>query len=300
MPRITHTSCPICNALEIRQVLTVKDFTVSGETFPVLHCNGCQARFTQGIPDAAEIGNYYRSESYISHTDTRKGLVNRLYHLVRSYTLGSKLRMVRRDAGMRTGTLLDYGSGTGAFLDTMRKGGWTVSGLEPDEEARARAKELHGLDLQGPENLAGLGTASFDAVTLWHVLEHVHDLHNTLDHLVRVLKPGGMLFIAVPNYTSGDAVHYGEYWAAWDVPRHLYHFSPSSMRGLLERHGMIVQGTRRMWFDSFYVSMLSERYKRGRGAILRAFAEGFLSNVQSLTQRDSCSSLIYLARKRKD
>jgi 2-polyprenyl-3-methyl-5-hydroxy-6-metoxy-1,4-benzoquinol methylase len=299
MPSINHTSCPVCGSADIRQVMTVKDFTVSGESFPVMHCNGCQGRFTQRAPDAEGIGKYYRAESYISHTDTRKGLVNRMYHLVRNLTLAAKLRMVRELTGLRTGTLLDYGAGTGAFLDTMKRAGWTVTGLEPDDVARGVAKQRYDLELKGPEELSALPPGSFDVITLWHVLEHVHDLQVTVSRLERALKPGGILVIAVPNFTSGDAVHYGEFWAAWDVPRHLYHFSPSSMRTLLARHGLEVTTTRRMWFDSFYVSMLSEQYKRGKSRLVRAFFEGGLSNVQAITAAESCSSLVYIARVKK-
>jgi SAM-dependent methyltransferase len=280
-------------------VLAAKDHTVSQETFPIVQCNGCQVRFTQDVPDADSIGPYYKAESYISHTDTRKGLVNQLYHSVRSLTLKSKLALVKEVSGMGKGSLLDYGSGTGAFLDTMRNAGWQVNGLEPDDTARNVAKDRYGLDLHSPAELQDMAPASFDVITLWHVLEHVHDLHHTLDGLEKALKPGGTLLIAVPNYTSGDAVHYGEFWAAWDVPRHLYHFSPASMKTLLERHGLDVTGTRRMWFDSYYVSMLSEQYKRGRSGLIRAFFEGSLSNLQAIMDAQSCSSVIYIARVRK-
>jgi 2-polyprenyl-3-methyl-5-hydroxy-6-metoxy-1,4-benzoquinol methylase len=299
MPRINHTSCPVCGSADIRRVMTVKDYTVSGESFPVMHCNGCQGRFTQDVPDAGEIGHYYKAASYISHTDTRKGIVNRMYHRVRDLTLRTKLAMVRELTGLKSGTLLDYGSGTGAFLDTMKSAGWSVTGVEPDDAARRVAKDRYGIGMTGPEALASFPQGSFDVITLWHVLEHVHDLQGTLSLLERALKPGGVLLVAVPNFTSGDAVHYGEFWAAWDVPRHLYHFSPASMRTLLARHGLEVTETRRMWFDSFYVSMLSEQYKKGRSGLVRAFFEGLLSDVQAITAGESCSSLIYIVRVRK-
>lgn len=299
MSRINHTQCPICGSADFRQVLTAMDHTVSKEHFPIAQCNACQVRFTQDVPDAESIGPYYKAESYISHTDTRKGIVNRLYHTVRNLTLRSKLSLVKEVSGMSKGNLLDYGSGTGAFLDTMKTAGWQVSGLEPDGTARGVAKQRYDIDLKAPGELHDMPPASFDVITLWHVLEHVHDLHHTLDGLEKALKPGGTLLIAVPNYTSGDAVHYGEFWAAWDVPRHLYHFSPASMRTLLLRHGMEVTGTRRMWFDSYYVSMLSEQYKRGYSGLLRAFFEGCLSNLQAVTDAQSCSSLIYIARVKK-
>ena len=240
MSRIHHTQCPVCGSSDFRQVLAAVDHTVSRESFQIIQCNGCLVRFTQDAPDKDGIGHYYKAESYISHTDTRKGIVNRMYHAVRNLTLRSKLALVKEVSGLSKGSLLDYGSGTGAFLDTMQKAGWQVSGLEPDITARHVAKERYGIDLRSSDELPELAPASFDVITLWHVLEHVHDLHPTLDGLEKALRPGGTILIAVPNYTSGDAVHYGEFWAAWDVPRHLYHFSPASMRTLLERHGLEV------------------------------------------------------------
>ena len=299
MARINHTQCPVCGSADIRLVLTAKDHTVSQESFPIAQCNGCQARFTQNVPDAASIGPFYQAEAYISHTDTRKGIINQLYHTVRNLTLKSKLSLVKEVSGLGKGSLLDYGSGTGAFLDTVSNAGWQVSGLEPDDTARSVAKQRYGLDLRSPAELYDIPPATFDVITLWHVLEHVHDLHTTLDGLEKALKPGGTLIIAVPNYTSGDAVHYGEFWAAWDVPRHLYHFSPASMKTLLQHHGLELTGTRRMWFDSYYVSMLSEQYKKGKPGLLRAFFEGSLSNLQAITDGQSCSSVIYIARVKK-
>jgi SAM-dependent methyltransferase len=299
MPPIIHTSCPICGSADTRQVLSVKDHTVSGELFGINHCNGCQGRFTQNAPDAASISGYYKAESYISHTDTREGMVNRLYHLVRRHTLVGKHRLVEKESAQKAGRLLDLGCGTGAFLDVMKKAGWEVTGLEPEADARRVAKERYGIDVSDSGSLHTLTSGTFDVITLWHVLEHVHDLHSTLDELVRVLKPGGRLFVAVPNFTSGDAMHYGEYWAAWDVPRHLYHFSPNAMRVLLEKHGLSLYDQRRMWYDSFYVSLLSEKYKSGRSSLVRALFEGGLSNAQALMNRSSCSSLIYLAVKSK-
>jgi 2-polyprenyl-3-methyl-5-hydroxy-6-metoxy-1,4-benzoquinol methylase len=176
----------------------------------------------------------------------------------------------------------------------MEQSGWNVTGLEPDEAARVKAKELYGLNLHQSEELFNLSTETFDAITLWHVLEHVHDLHQYLDQLKRLLKPNGVLFIAVPNYTCYDAEIYKEYWAGYDVPRHLYHFSPTSVTQLLLKHSLQLKEIKPMWYDSFYVSMLSEKYKTGKNNILIALWNGYVSNLKALFNKEKCSSLIYI------
>ncbi|RXK87184.1 class I SAM-dependent methyltransferase [Filimonas effusa] len=297
--KITYTSCPACKSGDIFPVLKAKDYTVSKETFDIWECKSCTLRFTQEVPVAEAIGKYYQSEAYVSHSDTKKGLINRLYHLVRSYTLQSKRKLVSRLSGIRSGNLLDVGAGTGAFAATMQQAGWQVTGLEPDDTARNNALRQHGLALQSLDNLYQLPAQQFDVITMWHVLEHVHDLHGYLSTYRNVIKPGGTLLIAVPNYTSRDAQEYGEYWAAYDVPRHLYHFSPKSMGMLLEQHGFEVTKHQPMWFDSFYVSMLSEQYRSGKQRLLPAFFSGWHSNRKASAHPEKCSSVIYIARIKK-
>jgi SAM-dependent methyltransferase len=248
------------------------------------------------VPDEQEIGRYYQSDDYISHSDTRKGFINRVYHAVRSITIRGKRKMVRQANGGSRGAILDYGCGTGAFLASMRDDGWEAAGLEPDDRARANALALHGLKTSHPDALRSMPDAHYDVVTLWHVLEHVHRLQETMSDLRRVLKPGGTMFIAVPNHTSADAAHYGPAWAAWDVPRHLYHFSPASMKRLTELNGLTVTHIRPMWFDSFYVSMLSERYLGEGGGMTGALLTGIRSNLSALRSPDRGSSLIYVVR----
>ena len=263
----------------------------------MFECADCTARFTQNVPDENNIHPYYEFPDYIPHTDTRKGLVNNLYHRVRKITLSSKKRLVEKLSGKTSAVLLDYGCGTGAFLNEMKTAGWKVMGVEPDEGARKKALQLYGIETATPQNLNSFTSASADVITLWHVLEHVHLLHETLTELKRILKDDGLLFIAVPNYTSNDAKHYGEHWAAWDVPRHLYHFSPRSLKKLFELHHLSLAASLPMWFDSFYVSMLSEKYKTGKPGLASALFTGMVSNVSALSDKDKCSSLIYVGRK---
>lgn len=295
---INYQSCPGCGSAHIQQQLNVKDHTVSGEIFAVWQCHDCTLRFTQGIPGLTAIGAYYQSDNYISHTDTKEGIINRLYHAVRKKTLQSKLKLIKAVTGLQKGAIADIGAGTGAFLHTLQQAGWNIQGIEPDATARQRAGELYGLSLDGPDQLSALATGHFDAVTMWHVLEHVHDLHGYIDTVKRIVKPGGKIIIAVPNYTSYDAKVYKEHWAAYDVPRHLYHFSPGAMEQLMEKHDLVLKDIRPMWYDSFYVSMLSEQYKTGRPGPVSAVFNGLISNISAIFNRRKCSSLIYIAAKK--
>lgn len=294
---IHYDCCPSCGSSDLQTALSATDYTVSHKKFEILSCDNCLLRFTQDIPDAVSIGKYYRSDDYISHTDTNKGLVNNLYHMVRKHTLGNKNRLIQSATRLKKGALLDIGAGTGAFAAHMKENGWTVTGLEPDEDTRSRALSLNQIQLQPIENLYSLPSDSFDIITLWHVLEHVHDIHPYLDQLKRLIKRKGTIFIAVPNYMSFDARVYKGAWAAYDVPRHLYHFSSTAMERLLELHDLQLLGSRPMWYDSFYISMLSEKYKNGRGNLVKAFLTGAVSNLKAFVDKSKCSSLIYFVGK---
>lgn len=295
---INYDHCLCCGSVAISKVFTCTDFTVSHEQFDVWKCGSCTFRFTQCVPSAEYIGTYYKSEEYVSHSDTNKGFINKSYHFIRSYTLKTKRNLVRKATGLQHGVLLEIGAGTGAFANTMERAGWIVTGLEPDVVAREKALENYHLKLGELGNLESRVGETFDAITLWHVLEHVHDLHGYLEKFVEILKPSGRLIVAVPNHTSYDASVYKEFWAAYDVPRHLYHFSPKSMEVLLELKGFEIEAVKPMWFDSFYVSMLSEKYKSGRNNLLRAVWVGLLSNIKSFFDTKKCSSLIYIIRKK--
>ncbi len=299
MRLIYYNSCPLCGSSNIREVLTAQDYTVSGEKFDIWHCGHCAGRFTQNVPSSGRIGRYYQSQEYISHSETRKGLINRLYHSVRKITLRSKHNWVKAATGLKNGNLLDIGSGTGAFLHYMQQNGWKATGLEPDEQARGNALSLYKVEAQPVEQLFSLPAGSYDAITMWHVLEHVHEVHAYLQQIYTLLKPGGALLIAVPNYTSPDAEHYGPYWAAYDVPRHLYHFSPTAMEQLLAQHHLSIVKKHPMVFDAFYVSLLSEKYKTGRNRMLMGAINGFRSYRKGLKDTDRCSSIVYEIKKQK-
>ena len=292
---ILYTTCPCCGQGNITKALIAEDFTVSHERFEVWACMDCTLRFTQNVPGENEVSAYYKSEKYISHSDTSKGFINKLYHTVRNRTLIKKKNLIKKFIDTPAGSILDVGCGTGAFLHTMQKAGWKITGLEPDDSARKKAKELYNLNIESSEKLFSLSAEGFDAITMWHVLEHVHQLHDYLKKLKELLKPGGKFFIAVPNYTCYDEKVYKEFWAAYDVPRHLYHFSPASMQTLLLKHDIRIDALKPMWYDTFYVSMLSEQYKTGKSKLVNALVTGALSDFKAMNNVEKCSSIIYVA-----
>lgn len=294
---INYTLCPVCGSAGISKVFKVKDNTASQEYFEIFHCSNCQVRFTQNAPSEATIGDYYKSENYISHTDTSKGVINRLYQTVRNISLNQKRKLLEKTTGLEKGSLLDVGSGTGYFASTMKKAGWNVTGLEPHEGARKVAQQAHSLDLLPVTELFSLPPNNFDAITLWHVLEHVHDVKKYVAAFKRLLTGNGKLFIAVPNYTSYDAKSYGSDWAAYDVPRHLYHFTPKTMQWLMKNEGLKIIDIKPMWFDSFYVSLLSSKYKNGNPNWFGAFWTGLVSNIHAMSDVKKCSSVIYIISK---
>lgn len=296
---IHRDACPACGGPDLAYVLTAEDYTVSHERFDVYECGRCRLRFTQDAPDENAIGRYYESEAYISHSNTSAGLVNGLYQRVRRITLAQKRALLQEVTGRRTGSLLDVGCGTGEFAHAMQEVGWHVRGLEPDAGARAFAKTEYDLTVEEPDAIYRLN-GTYDAVTLWHVLEHVHDLHPYLDRLRELIDGGGTVVIAVPNYTSPDAERYGAYWAAYDVPRHLYHFSPDSLRRLLLTHDLEVREMRAMPFDGFYVSMLSEKYASGGASngLVGGVQRGLGTLVAGAKTPTQSSSVIYVCRAR--
>ena len=292
--RIHYSHCPVCRSSQIDPLITVQDHSVSGETFVVWQCHQCSLRFTQDVPDAESIGPYYKSADYISHTNTSKGFINKAYQTVRNYTLKQKAKLIQKYTGQQQGKLLDVGAGTGAFLLQMKKEGWETTGVEPDADARKVALRDFGLPLLESHCLYTLPQMHFDAITMWHVLEHVHDLHGQVAHLKTLLKPRGKLIVAVPNYQALDADIYKPYWAAYDVPRHLYHFTPQAIQTLMQQHGLKVVDTKPMWFDAFYISLLSSKYQWGRSRLIGSFISGLRSNLKALSDEKRCSSLIYI------
>lgn len=294
IPMIKLKNCPVCGASSFKDVFKAPYFRGDNELFQIQECENCQLWVTNPRPGDEELGKYYDTPDYISHTDARKGLIDHMYHWVREYSLKKKVALINSLVPGK-GDLLDYGAGTGHFLLAAQKQGWKVTGVEPSEDARSVAREKNGFDLKDPSALVWEKNMC-DVISLWHVLEHLPDLRGHLSHFSAALKPGGCLVIAVPNHESPDAKKYGENWAALDVPLHLWHFKKKNIAELSTQFGLELEKVKNMPFDSFYVSMLSEKIENGSTNYLKAFARGWSSNLKGKSDKNQ-SSLIYVLRK---
>lgn len=276
--------------------MVVKDNSVSKESFVIVQCENCGFKFTNPRPDELSIGQYYQSEEYISHTNKATSITNQAYKLVRTYTIKQKVDLINR-LSVKV-SILDYGCGTGNFLAACKKNGWQVQGYEPNDLARTHAEEILNQKIVGEANsLNLLNNESFEVVTLWHVLEHIHTLNETFKKLIQLTKSGGKIIIAVPNADSQDAQIYKENWAAYDVPRHLYHFTQATMKRFLKKHKIELVEVIPMKFDAYYVSLLSEKYSTGNTALFKSVLTGFKSNNYASKNANDYSSLIYVGKK---
>ncbi len=290
------------NSNELKLYLSCKDYTVSRETFSILIDEKSELLVTSPRPEDEELGKYYESEDYISHSNSKKSFIDRVYQLVRNHTIKQKVRLIN-SFNETDKTMLDIGTGTGDFLFACKNNEWQVTGVEPNNNARSLALEkLKGTNHKIYNTIEDLKRNTrqsthgiYDVITMWHVLEHVPNLTEYISNLKQLLKPNGTLIIAVPNYKSFDAIHYNEYWAAYDVPRHLWHFSRTAIQKLFQIENMKVMKTLPMKFDSYYVSLLSEKYKSGKSNLLKALKIGFQSNNKA-KQTNEYSSLIYVIK----
>lgn len=294
MYELSH--CPICSGSAFKQFLSCIDYTVSHDTFSLLRCENCSFLFTSPRPKTEELFRYYMSDEYISHSNKPSSIVAKLYQLTRLFTLQWKIRLVMREVNSTAALqFLDFGCGTGDFLRAVKLKGHLVTGVEPSAIARAQAERK--LNQPVFKTLADI-KGEFHAITLWHVLEHIPDLNQTIGQLKLLLSKNGTMFIAVPNHKSYDAQFYQRYWAAYDVPRHLWHFNQQTMTQLLNNHGLHLRKIIPMKLDSFYVSMLSEKCKSGKTTLpglIKGFVNGLRSNLAQSNKE--YSSLIYVVQK---
>jgi 2-polyprenyl-3-methyl-5-hydroxy-6-metoxy-1,4-benzoquinol methylase len=274
-----------------KHFLTVKDYSVSKETFDLYHDEALDMLITHPQPSLENLGKYYESEDYISHTDNKRSLFEKLYHFIKSIALKNKLNLIN-SLQPNKGLILDIGAGTGDFLSVAKNDGWQTIGVEPSDRAKAIAKRKGVSFVSATSELEN---HSFDVISMWHVLEHIPELDKQIKELKRLLKPTGTLIIAVPNFKSFDAKHYGKFWAAYDVPIHFWHFSKTAIKLLFEKEEMKLEKVLPMKFDSFYVSLLSEKYKSGKMNFIKAFFIGLQSNLKAKNNFEY-SSHIYILK----
>lgn len=287
-------TCPWCGNPSEKTYLRVKDHFLSQETFDIIECEHCGLLFTAPRPTPDVIGKYYQSENYYSHQENKKGLIPRLYEFVKSFNIKNKVHMAID--GLPQGRLLDIGCGVGDFLVHVKEKGWEVLGLEPSEDAKNIAEKRLSVRPLSPDDSSTLTDASFDVITLWHVLEHVDDLKTQTSEIDRILKPGGRLVVALPNLQSFDCQYFKECWAAWDVPRHLNHFSSDTLQRMMVSLGFRPVGCKKLIWDAFYISYLSEKYQGHSLALLRGAWVGLRSNFKA-RRSGMYSSLVYIFEK---
>lgn len=278
--------------LDSNTILRSRDYTVSGKEFELRHNEKLDMLETFPRPEIHELPEYYKSEEYISHTDSSASFFDKVYQRVKNYMIDKKLNWIEEEKKSR-GLLLDIGTGTGDFLVRAKSRGWIVKGIEPNEKAR-KLSHQKGIPLE--EELSALETQSFDVITMWHVLEHVPRLEEQIEELSRLLKKDGIIVIAVPNFKSYDAKIYEGFWAAYDVPRHLWHFSRNAIQNLFHPKGFRVMKEKGLPFDSYYVSLLSEKYRTGSRFPLSAIWNGYLSNKKARKTGEYSSIAYFLVR----
>ncbi|CAM3809242.1 class I SAM-dependent methyltransferase [Flavobacterium cucumis] len=281
------------NFLEDKSFITVKDFSVSGESFSLLLNEEYQILKTHPQPTLDKLGSYYEFEDYISHTDGKRTLFEKMYHFIKRKAIRDKVKLINSYQPLK-GKILDIGAGTGDFLLECKNQNWDILGIEPNDKAKGIAV---GKGIKFGNTIEKLESNSFDVITMWHVLEHVPDVEHQVAELKRLLKPSGTIVIAVPNFKSYDAKYYKEFWAAYDVPRHLWHFSKTAIEKLFDKQNMNLEDIKPMWFDSFYVSLLSEKYKSGKMNFFSGFFIGLISNLSGFFKKEFSSHIYVLKNK---
>lgn len=297
---MAETKCLVCGSDALFEHFTAIDSLVSGDKFIIKGCSNCGFVFTSDPPDEKNIGSYYLSEDYISHTDKKRNLTEWLYHFARRFMLGRKARLVTRVCRKTNGKLLDIGSGTGYFAAFMKEKGWAVKGVEISDTARDFSVSHFGLDVIPPDMVRSLPDNFFDCITLWHVLEHFYEPDSWMKEIYRLLKDDGTCILALPNIASSDSKRFRNRWAALDVPRHLWHFAPGTLVKFIERNGFRCTLIKGMPLDLFYISIISYKNSKVRLAFIRGITTGILLSVSNLFTVNSSSSLIYVIEKRRD
>lgn len=284
-----HSFCPICAGEQLMEYAHVKDYFLTQEVFNVDQCIECGLLLTNPFPEKSEISKYYDSSEYFSHPNKKKSIIGWAYEWVKKRNIRYKFKLAT--SGIIAGNVLDIGCGSGDFLFYAKNNFWNVTGIEPNDNARAFSQKITESLIYHPEEINSIADNSFDVITMWHVLEHVEDLNEQCKQLRRLIKPGGRIVIALPNISSDDAKRYGNYWAGFDVPRHLYHFRFDQIRMLMNKHGFGFLKREPLHWDAYYVSMLSEKYRNARINPFRFIINGWISNIKARKSREFSSNV---------
>ncbi len=284
--------CPLCSSEDIMHYGKTKDYFFTQEEFSITKCQQCYFVFTNPVPK--NLSAYYNTPEYLSHNTKNGGIISKVYSFLRFINIKRKYNLI--SLYCKKGNILDIGSGTGELLSYFNKNGWDTTGIEPNENARKFSKINYNIEVYNENKLDDFGLKSFDVITMWHVLEHVPDLHKRLSQISKIIKDNGTLVFALPNLNSPDSIKYKGYWSALDVPRHLHHFTQQSFEKLISYHNLRLVHAEPMKFDSYYVSMLSEKYMKNKFYYFSAIYNGFISNMKA-KKNNNYSSMIFVVKK---
>ena len=287
-------NCPWCNSEKTQTYIWVKDEFLTKEEFQIQECLNCGLLFTEPRPPKDKIGDYYKSEEYYSHQENKKGFIPKLYESIKAINLKNKYKIATN--GKSVGKLLDIGCGVGDFIHTAEEQGWQCTGVEPSQDAKAIAKKRIKAEILSSEDLEQIPNETFDVITMWHVLEHVDDLKWQMAQLQRLIKKGGRIVIALPNYKSYDATFYKEKWAAYDVPRHLNHFNKDTLVKIFKTNDLNLVKTDKLKWDAYYISFMSEQYKHHTLPLIKGAIRGLISNCKA-RKTNEWSSRVYVFEK---
>jgi 2-polyprenyl-3-methyl-5-hydroxy-6-metoxy-1,4-benzoquinol methylase len=267
--------------------MKIKDYFYSQDVFEVLPSKHEGVLETFPKLNEAELSGYYNHENYISHQTKSKTLLEKVYQVAKRVMIKRKQNKVFNFC--KSGRILDIGTGTGDFLKSFDSKSWEKFAIEPNEGLHKALKneKIHIL-----KSVEEIQHQQFDVITLWHALEHIPNLEGTLQRIQSSLNPDGVLIIAVPNYNSYDAAFYKTHWAAWDVPRHVWHFSKSGLISLCQKFNFEFVTNSPLLLDAFYISIISEKYRNSNN-MLRAFCVGLYSNLLGLFKNEY-SSFVYV------
>lgn len=266
----------------------ITDYFLSKEKFFV------QKTSTPGVletsPKPKSIKKYYASSKYLSH-NKEKTLFAWVYFFFKKISIASKVRTIK-SFKKNFISLLDYGAGDGFFVHSLRQKKIDAVGYDPFFKYNEKGM------YNDPNFFKKNNLNKFDIITMWHSLEHTQSYSQALENAKSMLSDKGVLIVACPNYKSFDSEYYKRYWAGYDVPRHLWHFSPKGMRVVFSSLGFELLKTKGMFWDPFYVSMVSEKYKSSKLWFIKGFFVGLASCLASIFNKNP-SSVVYVAKKRQ-
>lgn len=295
------TNCPVCSSSNSTELLTCKDYVSTNELFNIVQCKSCSLQFTNPRPSEIEIGKYYQSDKYISHSGSEKknlGLMYKVYDIVRNFSIKNKLKRIKKFNNQ--GRLLDLGCGMGYFINGVKNDKtFQFDAADISVEAIKYVKDTFAIDVMNESNLNTIPSNTYDVITQWHVLEHVHRLEERMQFLKRILKENGTMFIAVPINNSFDSKHYKKFWDGYDVPRHLLHFNRKSFAELINKHKFKIVAEKPLIFDAPYISMRSEIHQGNKFSMIKGAIIGTISNISALFTNNYSSIMFIIKHNEK-